>query len=160
MWMVEVPELEDATPSTVPHAENASEGYCGPGIFNPEMTLTGAPVWMSKVVSVELSCCTNVSRRQSGEKMSPWISPDGELKVACRSRVAASRISISAQHTTAMNLLHGDHATRSTEEGFLTVMLGSHEVDSSRMILVKGRAYGSYSFRTIDVWGDSGRAEW
>ena len=114
MWMVEVSELENKTPSTVPHAENASERYCGSDIFNPEMTLTGAPVWMSQVVSAEPLLPANVSRRQSGEKMSDWVDSDGELKVACRSRVAASRISISVPYPTAMNLLHGDHATAST----------------------------------------------
>ena len=91
--------------------------------------------------------------------MSPRIDSDGELKMACRSRVTASRISISVPYPTAMNLLHGDHAAAQTREGFLTVMLGSHEVGSPCMILVKGWAYGSYSFRTIDVLGDSGRAE-
>ena len=111
MWMVEVSELGIETPSTVPHAENTSKGCCGSDIFNPEMTLTGAPVWMSQVVSAEPSSCASVSRRQSGEKMSPWISLDGELKMACRSRVTASRISISVPYPTAMNLLHGDHAT-------------------------------------------------
>ena len=108
--MVEVSELEDKTPSTVPHAENASEKCREPDTFDAEMTLTGAPVWMSKVVSVQPPWCTNVSRRQSGEKMSSLIYWDGKLKVACRSRVAASRISISLPYPTAMNLLHGDHA--------------------------------------------------
>ena len=159
MWMMEVSELGDKTPSTVPHAENASERYRGLDISNTEMTLTGAPVWMSQVVSAEPSSCASVSRRQSGEKMSPRIGSGGELKMACRSRATASRISISVPYPTAMNLLHGDHATASTSEGFLTVMLGSHEVGSPCMILVKGWAYGSYSFRTIDVLGDSGRAE-
>ena len=109
MWMVEASELGNKTPSTVPHAENASERSCGLDIFNPEMTLTGAPVWMSKVVSVEPPSCANVSRRQSGEKMNTSIYSDGELKMACRSRVTASRISIT-DLPTAMNLLHGDHA--------------------------------------------------
>ena len=113
MWMMEVSELGDETPSTVPHAENASERWCGSGISNTEMMLTGAPVWMSQLIRLLLVSrwYASVSRRQSGEKMSSWISSDGELKVACRSRVAASRISISFKYPTAMNLLHGDHAT-------------------------------------------------
>ena len=109
--MVEVLELGNKTPSTVPHAENVSEGCCGSDISNTEMTLMGAPVWMSQVVSAKPSLCMSVSRRQSREKMSPQIISDGGLKMACWSRVAASRISISVPYPTAMNLLHGDHAT-------------------------------------------------
>ena len=59
-----------------------------------------------------------------------------------------------------MNLLHGDHAAVQTEEeGFLATMIGSHEIGSPCTILVKGRACDLYSSRTIDVLGDSGRAE-
>ena len=153
--------LESKTPSTVPHAENVSERSRSSDIPNVEMTLTGAPVWMSQLIRcIPISrWYTSVSRRQSGEKMSAWADLVGESKTTCRSRVAASRISISVPYLTAMNLLHGDHATAKTREGFLTVMLGSHEVGSPCMILVKEWAYGSYSFRTIDVLGDSGRAE-
>ena len=81
-----------------------------------------------------------------------------------RPRVTASRISIvafSPPQTIAMNLLHGDHTAVSTGLGNFTVaILESHEVGSPCTILAKGRACCSYSFRTIDVLGESGRAEW
>jgi len=59
-----------------------------------------------------------------------------------------------------MSLLHGDHAAVQTEEGgFLATMVGSHEIGSPWTTLIKGWAYGLYSSRTIDVFGDRGRAE-
>jgi len=60
-----------------------------------------------------------------------------------------------------MNLLHGDHTVVFTPEGNPTdAILCSHDVGSPYTTLVKGWEYGSYSFHTIDVLGDNGRAVW
>lgn len=81
-----------------------------------------------------------------------------------RPRVTASRTSIvplDLPQTSAMNLLHGDHTTASTEEiNVMIAILCSHEVGSPFATLIKGRACRSYSVRTIEVLGDSGSAEW
>lgn len=117
MWMVEALALENETPSTVPHAEYACErrsraGPCSSG----EMVLTGAPVSTSQLISFIGKPPRYVSKRPSGEKMSHRVWPRGELRMVNRSRVVASRISIvpDVSQATAMNLLHGDHATAQT----------------------------------------------
>ena len=109
----------------------------------------------------------HVNKRAFGEKTSHRvrpISPDGKLRMVSRQRVTASRISIGAldfPRAIATSLLHGDHTTVSIgEENFVAVMLGSHKVGNPCAILTSGRACRSYSVRTIDVGGDSGRAEW
>ena len=54
-----------------------------------------------------------------------------------------------------MNLLHGDHAAAATESPLFTVVtICSHEIGTPCTILARGRAYGMYSLRTIDVLGD------
>ena len=91
------------------------------------------------------------------------MSLDGKSREVSRQRVAASRISIVAldfPQATAMNLLHGDHTAVSiAEENLVVAILGSHEFGSPYTILTSGRACRSYSVRTIDSRGDSGRAE-
>ena len=60
-----------------------------------------------------------------------------------------------------MNLLHSDHIAASIGEGnFVAMILCSHEAGTPHTILIKGQMCSSYSFRTIEFWGDSGRAEW
>ena len=97
----------------------------------------------------------NVNKRESGEMICRPACPSGGLRMESCWRVAPSRILIvadpsNAKESTAMNLLHGDHATHELEYP-LTTMLGSHEVGSPCRILVKGWSHGWYSWRTIDI---------
>ena len=60
-----------------------------------------------------------------------------------------------------MNLLHGDHAeTCGSLKNVMVAILCPHEVGNAHTILAKGQAYDPYSLCTIDILGDSGRAEW
>ena len=59
-----------------------------------------------------------------------------------------------------MNLLHGDHVIPQIVPGLEVVTtLGSHDVGTPCMILTKGLVCCPYSFHTIDILGESGRAE-
>ena len=110
----------------------------------------------------------HVSKRTSEEKTISQVkssSPNGNSRVESRARVTASRISIRSRDAnlqeTAMNMLHGDHATVTISPGNLTAaILGSREDDNPCKILVKGRACGPYNPCKIDIRGDNGRAEW
>ena len=75
-------------------------------------------------------------------------------------RVTESKICMAQPNTTAMNLLHGDHAACKILTGnFLVTMQESHDIGTPCTILTNGWAYSSYNFQTTDVGGDSGRAE-
>jgi hypothetical protein len=59
-----------------------------------------------------------------------------------------------------MNSLHGDHTTNPIVEVHVAAaVFGSHETGAPCTTLVKGWAYDSYSFRTIDFWGVNASAE-
>lgn len=60
-----------------------------------------------------------------------------------------------------MNLLQGDHTAAVTPlENVVLATLGSHEVGNPWMTLPRGSMYDPYCFRTRDVLGEKGRAEW
>ena len=60
----------------------------------------------------------------------------------------------------AMNLLHADHVAIWILKGCAMVeVYWSHDSGKPCTTRTKGRAYDLYSFRTIDVFGDSTSAE-
>ena len=60
-----------------------------------------------------------------------------------------------------MNLLHGDHTVDAIgEERVVDVVFVSHDIGIPHTTLIKGWAYGSYSFHTIDSFGATTSAEW
>ena len=163
--MVQVLSLRNKTPNIFPHGEYVTER--GFPRRSGEIVLTRAPVWRSQVINCSGVSPNHVNKRAFGEKTSHRvrpISPDGKLRMVSRQRVTASRISTVAldfPQAIAINLLHGDHAAVSIgEENFVAAMFGSHESGNPWAILTSGRAYRSYSPRTFDLRGDSGRAEW
>ena len=86
--------------------------------------------------------------------------PDGCGKDFSCLRVDASKISTFPLDLIAKNLLHGDHTILSIQPEHLVVAIaGSHNIGTPFITLSKGWVYCSYNFRTIDVWGDRGRAE-
>ena len=124
------------------------------------MALIGPPVWRSQLLSIPSPNCTK--KWPSGEKLvsrgtcSSW----GSSRVVSLSRVTASRISIVPGFASAMNLLHGDHTAPAEKSSwYMVATIGSHEIGNPCTILTNGRAYCSYSLRTIEVWGDRGSAE-
>ena len=124
------------------------------------MVQTAQPVWRSQLANPRFSP-NAVNRRPSGEKLSQRV-VSVEGKVLIRPRVIASKISITAGlwYASATNLLHGDHATATTaREVCIVAAVCSHEVGKPHTTLARGRAYGSYSWRTIDVFGDRKSAE-
>lgn len=59
-----------------------------------------------------------------------------------------------------MNLLHGDHTAELIGKGNdMAAVFESHDVGTPRTTRAKFWAYDPYSFRTIDVFGDSTSAE-
>ena len=60
----------------------------------------------------------------------------------------------------AMNLLHDDHVATLISKGcVMAAVYGSHDSGKPCTTRTKGWVYDSYSFRTIDVFGDSTSAE-
>ena len=60
-----------------------------------------------------------------------------------------------------MNLLQGDHVVRWIwKRCVVAAACESHESGSPHTTRAKGRACEPYSFRTIDVFGANGSAEW
>ena len=107
----------------------------------------------------------SVTERLSGEKLNnggpPSQSLGGRKTSSSPRAVASSNCTIfNSNLATAMNLLHGDHATaRTLLSQYMVATVGSHEVGSPQTTFAKGRAYCLYRSRTIDVRGDTGNAE-
>ena len=141
------------------------------------MMLTTPPVWRSQLIMNEFEASTHPEEGSSSArpnqvnifisrgKMSrigvPRI-PRGDSRVWSRWRVAESSIStlIMSCAPIAMKLLHGDHTTGPILKGNdVAAMSGSHVIGTPHTTRVKGWAYDSYSFRIVDVFGDSTSAE-
>ena len=76
--------------------------------------------------------------------------------------MAESRMSTTMElgEPIAMNLLHDDHVATSIVKGrAMAAVHGFHDTGKPCTTRTKGWAYDSYSFRTIDVFGDSTSAE-
>ena len=105
----------------------------------------------------------HVSIRLSGEKTNAWGHISREiLRPWSLRRVAESRTSttMESREPIAMNLLHDDHVATSILRGcMMAAVYGSHDTGKPCTTRTKGWAYDPYSFRTIDVFGDSTSAE-
>ena len=150
-----------ATANIFPSVEHVVETNFGSGPSSERMVPTGPPVWRSQLMSCPPSIF--VKKRVSGEKvhLSEGTEERGSSKVLSRLRVTASNVSTVFPLMTAMNLLHGDHATVWQVSSLcLVATIGSHDIGNPRTTLAKGRVYCLYISRTIDVGGDRGSAEW